>query len=266
MIRRRVPWDGPDPKPGEYLTGRGRGDLWLIVDVAPVKQSDIDGERLLLELLHATTTDLPVGAVVHTIQRTMVTDPAGPPRVRQIAAITGGATAVMRASWRDPDDVRPNASRRPKEIGGYRVYCALRRMEARGSPIEKRHIDAADCLRLLWDLSIYGYSAELGVVAGGSYQQSAGPSIGQLAQAGAAREIARTLQRLPATAAPITRAIVIDNTSLAAWCLREAKRLAHPVDPKVEMGRLLVVLDILAEHFATEIEDARDDLEWVAAS
>lgn len=68
--------------------------------------------------------------------------------------------SVMRATWRDPIDISPNARRTAKEITGFRAACALRRMlhhDAARSSITEEHILAADLLRLQVDAVLIGF-------------------------------------------------------------------------------------------------------------
>jgi hypothetical protein len=73
---------------------------------------------------------------------------AEPETVRLMHRNAGGPTGVMKANWRDPDDL--NVHRRmAREISGWRSYCPLRRLmeQGRSSAISAEHILAADMLR-----------------------------------------------------------------------------------------------------------------------
>ena len=66
----------------------------------------------------------------------------------------------MRSSWRDPDDITPNARRTARAIAGFWAGCALRRMmhhHAGRSSIIEEHVIAADLLRLQVDAVLIGF-------------------------------------------------------------------------------------------------------------
>lgn len=177
-------------------------------------------------------------------------DPEGPAAVRQLAR--AGPTAVMRASWRDPDDVRPNAARRAREITGYRTYCPLRRMlRQKGTQVTERHVIAADMLRAQVDLAVIGRGARelLGLQRG--FGPISGPSINAMLQLRAAIQAQRALARLGPSARVMLTEIVLFNRSIYAWCAARAG-----LDAKIETGKLLGILDILADHYAAEIDEA----------
>ncbi len=47
--------------------------------------------------------------------------------------------------------------------------------------------------------------------------------------------------------------VILSNWTVRRWCeYRREQALA--VTPAVEMGRLLAILDVLTEHFASEVE------------
>jgi hypothetical protein len=247
MSRQRVPWEGADPKVGDYLAGRARCDAWLIAGVAPIRRHDATGARLTLDVRRVTIRDVPKGATVHPRSRIAQVDPLGPASVRISAA--QGQTAVMRTHWRDPDDVRPNASRRPREVTGYRTYCPLRRMaRLKGSQISEAHIAAADAFRLMWDIATIGLTGERSDVRG-TYGPSAGPSINAVLQAGASSEAMRVLRRFVPPQLLMLEVIVLRNRSLQAWCTERSAEIGRSINPEVEMGRLLAVLDVLADQY-----------------
>jgi hypothetical protein len=183
-------------------------------------------------------------------------DPDGPSLVRQTAG--DGETAVMPSSWRDPDDIRPSARRTAKEIAGYRTYCPLRRMmRHKGSSITVQHIIAADELRVIFDLARLGYS--IGTNASMTFVTLArispmprlGPTRAAMAQGKAWRELRRALARFTDERCAMLDFIVLRNHSMRAWCAVIGQK-----DRNREMGRLVAILDLLADHFASEV-DAR---------
>jgi hypothetical protein len=157
----------------------------------------------------------------------------------------------MRAAWRDPDDIKPDARRVPREITGYRTFCPLRKMsgDAR-SGITAKHIMAADKLRELVDVGTLGYSAERPMIFIPAYPMPrAGMGGAAVAQVAALRGMARCLRIFPTDQLRMLEMIVMRNVTLRAWTL------AVDGNQAVEKGRLLSILDRLAYHFETDIED-----------
>jgi hypothetical protein len=247
LMRQIVAWDGPAPFPGDYLAGRGQDEVWRIVAIVRMA----GGGRLSLDLLKASPETVSPRAVVHGWQRMASHDPEGPARVRQV--IGAGPTAVMRGAWRDPDDMRPNA-RAPREIAGYRTYCPLRRMMLnKGSQIDERQVLAADLLRSQVDIAVIGKGARSMEALGRSgFGPVAGPSGSAVQRVWALAQARRALLRLAPPARVLVTEIVLFNRSVQAWCHANDP----PRDPKVEMGRLLAALDVLADHYAAEIDEA----------
>jgi hypothetical protein len=67
---------------------------------------------------------------------------------------------VVRAEWRDPDDLDPKR-RVARTIQGYRAHCPLRRCIAKfgeRSGISPEHLDAADRLRACYDGARIGFA------------------------------------------------------------------------------------------------------------
>jgi len=156
----------------------------------------------------------------------------------------------MTGSWRDPDDIKPDARHKPREIDGYRTFCPLRRMARQPrSQISARHIAAADHLRTSVDLAVIGAASSREQVLRVAYGPLTGPSAAAMRQSKAMREVMRALGRVPPAQRPLLTAIVLLNWTLAAWCIAAPRR-----NPQVEMGRLLSVLDLLEEHFRAEID------------
>jgi hypothetical protein len=245
MIR-RVPWDGPNPAPGEFLAGKGRS-YFRIRSVVPLVRPSPDGARLSLDLLRQGASDLPDGAVVHPLSRYAASDPAGPPRIRQI---TDGPAGVMRDRWRDPSDTRPTAAARPRLVTGYRSSCPLRRMAAaKKSHITDIHIVAADHFRTMYDLAYLGYTMTAdGVKVAAGYGPRPGPSQAAHAQSAARGSVQRALARFAPPQTAMLTAIVLQNSSLYAWCAEGR------LNASVEMGKLIAILDILADHYDREVD------------
>jgi hypothetical protein len=158
----------------------------------------------------------------------------------------------MRSSWRDPDDIMPDARRVPREITAWRRFCPLRKMS--GDPrsgITAAHIMAADKLREVVDVATLGYSSERPMIfAAMAAQPRFGMSGADIARVAAMRSMTRVLRIFPPGQLVMLEMIVLRNVNLRAWTL------AHDnANPAVEKGRLLGILDRLAQHFDAEIED-----------
>jgi len=252
---RRVCWDGPNPHPGDYLAARG-GGWWLIQSVRLHRAiGSADGDVTLALLRDDAVAPHP-GAVFHPYAICLASEASGPPRVRQVAGV--GAAGVMKASWRDPADVVPNASRQPRRITGYRTFCPLRRIAAApGSRITETHIVAADQFRASWDLARYGRTSSDGGAVGSGFSPSSGPSARCVDQAAAALAVKRALAQFPPAQVPMLVFVLIDNRPMQAWCQAVSKARGYAANPQVEMGRLLTLLDLLA--WILDVEDGLAD-------
>jgi hypothetical protein len=239
---RIVTWDGALPKPGEYVRLSAGGICWLVNTCESMGPG-----RIALRLSqHAGA--LPRGAVAHSYARVQGVDPAGPPRVRQVAG--SGATAVMRSAWRDPTDISPNASRRPREVQGFRVFCALRRARASGAAITDQHIIAADLLRVNVDLARLGASPLVMAAGANCTGPRAGPSASALRAARASTNVGRLFNSLDDAQATLLIAVVLQNIPVSRWCTLHEPKLNRPT----VMRALYEVLDLLVEYFDTEVQ------------
>jgi hypothetical protein len=184
-------------------------------------------------------------------------DPLGPPAVRQ--HVREGPTSVMRASWRDPDDLRPTAARSAREIAGFRSFCPLRWMLRRhggATAITERHILAADRLRAAADITAYGFTGErellpINAIAYGPRTQ---PAADFMVRSRARAELLRAIALFRADDRLLLVAVVLLNRSITAW-VTEMRAAGGIGEPEVEMRRLIAVLDRLVEHYAAEIDD-----------
>ena len=247
-MRQVVAWDGPAPFPGDYLAGRGHDELWRIAGIARLA----GGGRLSLELIKTPPASKPDRAMVHPWTRAAEHDADGPARVRQITA--SGPTGVMKDTWRDPDDIKPNATHRAREVTGYRTFCPLRRMSAhKGSQIEPRHILAADLLRAQVDIATIGKGARsMDALSRQGFGPVTFPPRTALERVWAMTQARRALARLAPSARVLVAEVVLMNRAVHAWC----RQVTPPRDAKVEMGRLLAALDVLVDHYAAEIDEA----------
>jgi hypothetical protein len=179
-----------------------------------------------------------------------------PPAAR--LAAHGGPAGVMRVEWRDPEDDRPTAARTARTITGYRTYCPLRRYRERlgsAGSITERHVMAADELRKLADAVLIGFGGRRDLVTVQSlvYGPRSGPTVAALRQAHAWQPYRRAMRPFCRGQRELIAHVVLLNWTVRRWTesLRDSGR---PADPKVELGRLAAILDVLAEHFFSEIE------------
>jgi hypothetical protein len=253
MSRKRVPWDGPNPAPGDYLDCKGGSNLWLIRAVEPLRRPDVSGARICLDVVSVARSTLPEAATVHPANRVALSDPAGPARVRQI---TQGPKQVMRAAWRDPEDFRLQA-RRAREINGWRTVCQLRRLQSLSgnSRITERHIAVGDHLRLLADLAAYGMSSTDGIlpVTAVSYGPRAGPSANAEISAQASVDLLRGMRRVTDAQRWLVIHVVLLHGTLSSWCAEMRFNAQN------ELGYLIAALDLLDDHFHSEVDEALGD-------
>jgi hypothetical protein len=164
----------------------------------------------------------------------------------------------MRTEWRDPDDITPSAARTAKTITGYRTYCPLRRyLQRHGSAgaFTERHILAADELRRLADAVVIGFGVQRDLVAiqAITYGPRSGPSVAALKQARAWPTYRRAMMPFNRVQRELIAHCLLLNWSIARWTARQ-RESGLLTDPKMETGKLIAVLDVLAEHFSAEIK------------
>ncbi len=165
----------------------------------------------------------------------------------------------MRSSWRDPDDITPNARRTARAIAGFRAGCALRRMmhhHAGRSSIIEEHVIAADLLRLQVDAVLIGFfpgRRELMPVSAIMYGPRTGPSIAALRSVRAWKPLQQALALFTEAERRLLSWVVLENRSVASWCaaLREQGLSASP---NRGMQTLVETLDRLVLHY-----DVTDD-------
>jgi len=190
-------------------------------------------------------------------------DPTLPPAVRRgrRRLIEGGQNVVVQANWTDPDDVRPDAKRKPRQIEGWRTLCVLRHIEQVGGDIEPRHIRAGDWLRQRFDLATKGLSSPRELYEGGSHVAPgprAGPSAGAIASAMADSEVQVALRPFSFEQCRLLSAIVLENMAIQKWAAAESERRDRRVSASIEQGKLIAILEILAKRQEGEIEEAVD--------
>jgi hypothetical protein len=248
--------------PGEWLASEAGRRVYHIGRVQHLHRAMSSPKpRLLLTVARYPAASLPADAVLHPWDRTMPPDPTAPQavRIRQ-----EGATAVMRM----PKPQGPAARNPDAPAARWRSYCPLRRLlRQAGSSVTVEHVLAADHLRLLVDLATLGTGAPRGdgEPHGMMSGPVLGPSVGAVAQAHAAADVDRALGRFAAGQRELLVAVVLRSMSVQAWCdLLGARQSGHPPNARVEMGRLLACLDLLAEHFTDAVAAGRRDPEILA--
>ena len=178
-----------------------------------------------------------------------------------------GRTAVQRYRWRDPDDTNP-LTRSAREIDGWRQYCPLRAAIRRNSvSLTERHVFAADRLRQACDLAAIGASGprELLPVTAIAYGPRGGPGHAALSQTRAWREFIRVMTLFDAEQRRLVTTIVRLNSSVTAWCAARRVLTGRAMSPTAEMQRLVACLNLLADHFAAEIDEDIDKGRLLAA-
>ena len=177
---------------------------------------------------------------------------------------SGHVGRIEPAQWRDPDGPASSTARAPATISGYRTACVLRRMARRGGGrITEEHLIAVEKTRAAWEVGYYGFTPggyglpEAGYVAAAPGPRS-GPSAATEAQAAHWRRFLRAAAVVPLGLAELFAWAVVGNRDIATWCVRmEARHPGQRFHAATETGRLLVLLDLLATHFADEIREDR---------
>jgi hypothetical protein len=86
-----------------------------------------------------------------------------------------------------------------------------------------------------------------------TYGPRSGPTMAALRQAKAWLPFRRAMAPFSAGQRELIAYVLLLNWSLSRWTARQ-RESGLPGDPKLETGKLVAVLDVLAEHFGTEIE------------
>jgi hypothetical protein len=179
---------------------------------------------------------------------------ASVPEVRLVNA------TAMKAEWVDPDDVTPSTRRTAKTVTRYRSYCPLHRsMHKHGtaSTVTAKHVAAADELRRLADLVAVGCAGRKDVWLPIQAMQPPGPltghSLAAIRQAKAWPAYRRAMALFSKSQRELITYIVLLNWSVTRWVgrLREQGLTGNMA---IETGKLVAILDVLAEHLSSEIE------------
>ncbi len=160
---------------------------------------------------------------------------------------------AMPSTWRDPDDVTPGARRTPRTITGWRHFDPLRRMLLHpNSGLTAQHVQAADVLRECVDIATLGYSGTRPMIfVAQSHLPRTGMGPAALAMTRAQRVVRRVVKLFTPGELLLLQTVVLGNVSVREW----TRHQDPPSSQLVEKRRLLLILDKLAEHFASDIED-----------
>jgi hypothetical protein len=174
-----------------------------------------------------------------------------------------GPTAVMRAEWRDPEDVRPNATRSAREIRAFRTFDPLRwsrRRHGDASSITELHIHAADRLRRASDMARIGglpgppWAGDAPHTRSDRFRPSSGLPVSAMAMSRADREYRRAMSILLPYEREVVIVIVLGNAPVTAWT-RWRRSIGKSTSTQSETYVLVGALDKLVAHFDTEIHE-----------
>ena len=175
------------------------------------------------------------------------------PPASRLVQRPGAPAALMAGEWRDPSDTTPDARRVPRSVSGWRTYCPLRKMSGHpASGIAAGHIAAADMLREQVDLAMLGYSTVRPLIYVAQFSQPRwGLSRAEVEQMAALRSVRRAIKLFSLAELLMLESIVLRNMTLRQW----VQACVPPSSSAIEKRRLLSILDRLAEHYDSEIQD-----------
>jgi hypothetical protein len=160
---------------------------------------------------------------------------------------------AMRGDWVDPDDTRPNASKTPRKVHGWRTYCPLRKMSGHpSSGMSIQHIMAADKFREQVDLAMLGYSSERPLIYVAQFplpRWGMGPAA--VAQLVAVRDVRRVMRLFTTPQLAMIEMILLRNLSVRQWCAHGGVSL----NQALEKRKLMAILDRLVEYYDAELKD-----------
>jgi hypothetical protein len=161
---------------------------------------------------------------------------------------------AMPAAWRDPEDVNPNA-RTAREVRGWRRADPLRaclQRHGHSCGISETMVAAADCLRRAADGAAIGFTAatkEAGLpVTSAVYGPLSGPPLSARKQLRCRVVFERAMRMFTVAQSELVLACVVQNVPVAQF----AK--ARSLNPQFSMGRLVGCLELLEQHFASDIQ------------
>jgi hypothetical protein len=158
-----------------------------------------------------------------------------------------GNRLVTRAEWIDPADSNPNR-RAAKLVHGWRKFDPLRRLNTH-LDITLEQLAAADFLRRHYDVARLGLTGprQPWLYADPLHGPMTGFSRAALAQAKAARAVARCLKIFNREQRECVEQVILNNVAFTSWW--RSKGVGRQRAKMV----LLMVLDLLVTHYASEI-------------
>jgi hypothetical protein len=165
----------------------------------------------------------------------------GPPEIRRINH------SVLKDTWVDPDDLRPNV-RTGRTVTGHRAFCPLRWCQKRHggrSSFNEEHVAAADRLRVAFDGARLGFAAlkDWRPIQSIAYRPSMGPTATALRQLRCRRAFDRAWNLFDSPARRLLALVVLEN--LAVGPTAETLGLTKPLATQ----KLVEALDRLVVHF-----------------
>ncbi len=179
-------------------------------------------------------------AAVQKIQREPVVDKATgkvirPPRVAE-------------SYWRDPDDVRPDTSKKARLVRGWVAADSLVYLKRFNAKITDDHIMAADCYREAWERAHRSPTAVAWDTIPAQTDPRRTPAEAALIAVAAWRRIQRAF--MPDERS-VLAAVVLERGHISAWAEEWGAHRAYA------MGFLIGVLEHLVSYFRSEIDDRR---------
>lgn len=148
-------------------------------------------------------------------------------------------TDIEAADWRDPADT--NIRRKnPREVHGARRVDILVTMMRRKSPIELRHVAAADRYRIDYEVGIEGSHPGRDPMATSDAETPTDPEMGRLAALANFRHATQAVGKM---LSGILVHVVLAGLDVSAWATWKQTKPEHA------MGYLVAALDRLAEHY-----------------
>lgn len=178
-----------------------------------------------------------------------------PPLVRMRSR--DGENAVEKGEWTDPEDLRAN-QRTGRVIRGYWSSCALRKIQRTSREITDMHVRTAEWIRICFDAARVGFQAERDGMPVNQvvYLPKMDFSAGAHAQARALGEFRRIWRVLQEHQRRMLSVIVLRNHSVQFWCDAEQQRIGYRPNDKIELGKLVGMMDFLANYLDADVDDA----------
>lgn len=179
--------------------------------------------------------------------------------VQRVAAAEALPAKSSPAEWAGPDS--PISQRVAKTVRGRKRCDGIGRLaRTPGSAITSLHIQSCNIVKTSFDIAKIGMSSGSRLetnTGSGSGRPSTGPNAAALKTLEHQREITRLFECLGPAASVMLQFCVLENKPFTQWCATQADRAGNPANRQVQMGRLLGVLDRVAE-FTDEAVTGRE--------